>query len=305
MPVGRFYRYAQYLADRFGSKTYRLSVDAGFSCPVRDAGRPCRYCFEDGSRAPYLGAHADLAEQISAGSAFLRRRYRAQQMLLYFQAYSSTHAPVDRLRAIYDRGLATETFAGLVVSTRPDCLDPAKADLLASYQSTDFEVWVELGLQSAHDATLRRVDRGHSVARFLDAYRLLKARGIRVGVHLMAGLPGEGEAEFLQTTRFVADLRPDGVKFHNLVVVERTPIFDELLAGAIAPFGLRRYVRYLARAIELLPPTTVVLRLGFDPPRGVRSVPSGGSKQNLYAAVEAELERRDSKQASRWTLNDG
>jgi uncharacterized protein len=299
--MGRFRRYAEYLTARYGRKTYRVGVDAGFSCPGRDAGRPCRFCFEDGSRAPYLGAADDLASQVQTGIAFLRRRYKAERFLLYFQAFSSTYAPVAQLRSLYRAGLAAGEFSGMVVSTRPDCVDAETAELLASFASAGLDVWVELGLQSAHDQALERVDRGHTVSQFVSAYHELKSRGILVGVHLMAGLPGESLADFLDSVRFVARLRPDGIKFHNLVVVARTPLYGELRAGAIAPFGLQRYIRYVAAAIQELPPETVVLRLGFDPPRGIPHVPASRGKRDLYDAVEAELERCGGRQSSRWT----
>lgn len=282
-------------------------MDAGFSCPNRDAGTPCAFCASDGSRAPYLGDRKTLEEQIRGSVGFLRQRYDARRFLLYFQAFSGTYAAPDRLREIYDRGLACAEFVGLVVSTRPDCVDEPRADLLAGYASRDLDVWVELGLQSAQDRTLRSIDRGHEYASFERAFQLLRERGISVAVHLIAGLPGEGAEQFLSSVRRVARLAPDGVKFHNLVLVEGTELWRRFSAGAVAPFGLERYVHYVASAITLLPASTVILRLGFDPPPGLRSIPSRrtterfGGKRLLYDAVEAQLRARATRQGEHWT----
>jgi radical SAM protein (TIGR01212 family) len=188
-----FLRYSDYLLEVHGAKTYRVGVDAGFTCPVRETTLPCSFCDARGSRAPYLGHRTHIRDQVSNGIRFLTQRYGASKFLLYFQAFSNTHAPVAQLRATYSAGLDAGEFEGLIVSTRPDCVDEPRADLLAEFAAFT-EVWVELGLQSANDRTLRRIRRGHSVAEFNRAVRLLQSRGLRVAVHLILGLPGETHA---------------------------------------------------------------------------------------------------------------
>ena len=193
-PRERYNRYSRYLRELYGHKVYRVSVDAGLTCPNRgpDRRRPgCTYCDERGSRAPYLARTAELREQVDGALRFLRARYAPQDFILYFQAFSGTAASVMVLKALYDGGLCCGNFRELIVSTRPDCVDREKAELLASYRERGLDVWVELGLQSAHDRTLQRINRGHSVACFADAYGILAEQGIKIAVHLILGLPRE------------------------------------------------------------------------------------------------------------------
>lgn len=262
--------HAGYLKEKYGAAAYRVAVDAGFGCPNRErGGTGCRFCGETGSRAPYTeasekGGPADLRRQVERAIGFLRRRYGAEVFLLYFQAFSGTYAPVERLRSTFDAGLSCAPFRQLIVSTRPDCVDAEKAALLASYVTAERDVWVELGLQSAQDRTLSRIGRGHSVGDFDRAYRLLKARGVKVGIHLIFGLPGETSVDMEASMRFVASLRPDGVKIHNLHVVRDAALFLELQKGEVCAPGPEAHMEYLIRALELLPPETVILRLVCD-----------------------------------------
>jgi uncharacterized protein len=261
--------YARYLHERHGCTVYRVAVDAGFTCPNRPAGRRspgCAYCAEDGARAPYLAGREEVRAQVEAAVAFLRSRYGARAFILYFQAFSNTNAPVDHLRRVYDDALTLVPFVGMNVATRPDCLDERKADLLASYAQKGLEVWVELGLQSANDETLRRIGRGHTFADFLVAYRMLKERSLKVAVHLIFGLPGEGMAEIMKTVGALAGLAPDGVKIHNLHIPRATALGTDYSKGELtAPSG-PRHLEYLIAAIERLPSDTVIMRLLCDTP---------------------------------------
>ncbi len=306
--------YSAYLRERHGCRVYRVAVDAGFTCPNRRGGRSgegCTYCAPHGSRAPYLGApaerdgggraaggpFADLDCQVRTSIDFLRRRYGAEAFILFFQAYSNTNAPVDRLRAIYDAGLALAPFRGLNVATRPDCIDPAKADLLASYRREDREVWCELGLQSANDATLRRISRGHTWDDFRRAHELLHHRGVRTAAHLIFGLPGEGRAEIMATVDSLARLGIDGVKIHNLHIPVGTALAREHAAGEITAPCSARHRDYLAEAIERLPPSTVIMRIQCDTARGALAAPRVfWDKQRLTGEVAALLGGRQSFQ---------
>jgi radical SAM protein (TIGR01212 family) len=309
--------YAAYLKDKYGATVYRVAVDAGFSCPNRGPDRRapgCLYCDEHGARAPYLeGAEAAPAAAAEAGSRgdwrrglrlqvegtlqFLRRRYGAELFLLYFQAFSNTYAPLPRLAEIYDFALSLAPFRELLVSTRPDCVQRGVAALLASYRRRDREVWVELGLQSASDRTLRRVNRGHTVQQFEAAYRALKDRGLKVAVHLIFGLPGEGLSEILSTVRYLAALRPDGVKIHNLHVPKGSPLFQEYLAGELAVPCDRRHLLYTVRALELLPPSTLLMRLTCDTPAERLAAPRHFlPKASFYELLRQELRARGSWQ---------
>ncbi len=305
MSAPPYLTYSRYLRQRHGCDVYRVAVDAGFTCPNRGsdrAGPGCSYCDADGSRAPYLSKCAGSLEgQVREAMAFYRRSGRDGAFILYFQAYSNTNAPVEALRRIYDEGLALAEFRGLNVATRPDCLDGEKADLLASYADRGLEVWVELGLQTANDDTLSRVGRGHTAADFVRAFELLRSRRLKIAVHLIFGLPGEGMAEIERTMTSVARLRPDGVKIHNLHVPLGTPIAREYLKGEVAVPGSLRHLEYVIAAIELLPPETVIMRLTCDTPREKLAAPRGfWSKERFLSRLAAEMRARGARQGRRF-----
>jgi len=296
-PGEPLHRYSDYLKQRFGSKTYRVSVDAGFTCPVRETGLPCTYCDVRGSRAPYLGNANSLHEQITGGMSFLQKRYRAEQFLLYFQAFSNTHSSVPTLRRIYDTGLSCGRFVGLIVATRPDCIDEPRAALLAEYRSRGLDVWVELGLQSANNATLRRIRRGHSVAEFGRAARLLQEFNILTAAHVILGLPGEGEREAVGTARYLSELGISGVKFHNLIITQGTELYREYRAGRVSPPTTAEHRELLISSLENLSDEAVVMRLTCDPPRDIQFVPEEQpDKAAFYRDLIEEMNRRNTWQ---------
>ncbi len=266
-PKEPFKSYSRYLKEKYGGPVYRIGVDAGFSCPNRgkDRSNPgCTYCDENGSRAPYIGDESDLKKQVEGAIVFLKKRYKAKQYILYFQAFSSTFAPTRTLKKIYDYGLSLAPFRELIISTRPDCINESKAELLAQYKKYGIDVWIELGLQSASNKTLELIERKHTVERFVTAYKILKNRGIKVVIHLIFGLPGENEKEIMNTIKFVAKLNPDGIKFHNLHIPKNTKIYEEFKKGEIITLSHKRYMEYVIKAIELLPPQTLIMRLTTD-----------------------------------------
>ena len=288
-PDAPYLSYSRYLRERHGCRVFRVAVDAGFSCPH---GR-CTYCTPGGARAPYLGDHAcapDLEAQVRKGIDFLRKRYGAEAFILFFQARSNTNAPVEALRRVYDAGLSLASFRGLSVATRPDCVDQARADLLASYAGRGLEVWCELGLQSAHASTLQRIHRGHTMEDFRRAFALLRERSVKVAVHLIFGLPGEGQAEIRETVEAVAALAPDGVKIHNLHVPRGTSVARELEAGELIVPSPETHLQWVMDAIERLPPSTVIMRVVCDTPKESLAAPRRfWEKQAFVAALEAAM----------------
>ncbi|MDA8427076.1 MAG: TIGR01212 family radical SAM protein [Treponema sp.] len=305
--ASRFNRHADRLRERHGERVWRVGVDGGFSCPHRIAGRGaggCTYCAPSAGAATYLGAGAreNLDSQIERGLSFLRRRYAARAFFLYFQAYSSTNAPPERLRAVYEEGLAHgggALFRGLVVSTRPDCVDEEKAELLASFAAGGLEVWVELGLQSAHDRTLARIRRGHDFAAFERARRRLELPGLRTAAHLILGLPGESRSDMVASARAAAELGLEGVKFHDLQLARGSALAAEYLAGEISLWDRRSLPAVVADCLEVLPPECEVIRLCADMPAGERLAPRFvADKTKMYEAVEAELVSRGTRQGS-------
>lgn len=308
----RFNRHADRLVQRHGTRVWRLGLDAGFSCPHREGGRGrggCAFCSPEAGLAAYQhdGKRLvlDLDEQIGRAVGFVSRRYGAERFFLYFQAYSCTNLPAAELRPIYDRAIASlerlrpGSLAGLVVSTRPDCLDEAKAAVLAGYAASGLEVWVELGLQSADDRTLVEIDRGHDAAAYAKAAAVAGEAGLRRAAHLILGLPGEGREAALASVRFAVAQGLEGVKFHDLRLTKGSALARRYQAGEFAPLHPSRLPAMLADCIEALPPAVEVMRLEADFPSGssVEVFPPW-EKFALYRAVEAELEARGSHQGS-------
>lgn len=286
-----FRSYSHYLKERYGKSVYRVAVDAGFSCPNRKKGRGgegCTFCDEMGSRAVYQrndnGSYPEslsfsaysltdfppfwsaenVESQIKRGIAFLKHRYHAELFLLYFQAYSNTDAKPEVLKKVYDHALSQAAFRELIVSTRPDCIDEARADLLASYIRSDFDVWCELGLQTASNRLLEKIQRGHSVEDFINSYQLLKNRGIKIAVHLICDLPTETPSEREETIALLKALKPDGVKLHNLNIACNTPLHREWLQNPFPVADMEKHIETLVYYIRRLPPCTVLMRLTCD-----------------------------------------
>lgn len=255
--------FGQYLLRRYGERAHKIAIDAGFTCPNRDGtkGRGgCTFCNND-SFSPNARRPRPIAEQIAAARAVIARRTGARKFLAYFQAYTNTYAGVDRLRALYDEALAQPGVIGLSIGTRPDCVPPPVLDLLADYRARGLEVWLELGLQSAFDETLARVNRGHGVAEYVQAVRAAHARGLPVCAHLILGLPGEGAAHAHATLARVLALGVEGLKLHPLHVVGHTLLARDYRADAYRPLAFDAYIQTAADLIERTPPAVVFHRL--------------------------------------------
>ncbi|QEN09269.1 TIGR01212 family radical SAM protein [Oceanispirochaeta crateris] len=303
-----FRQYSQYLREKYGETVYRIGVDGGFSCPNRGSDRNapgCAYCDVYGVRAAYLGEETQSLEaQILRSIAVLKKRYKAETYILYFQAYSSTWGSVSHLKKIYDHGLSLGNFVELVVSTRPDCINEKIADLLGSYVRPNFDVWVELGLQSAQEETLKRINRGHSVEQFERAYHLLRAVGVKIAVHLIFGLPGEDRDLIMKSVDYLASLKPEAVKFHNLHIPTGSPLYAEYEAGELSFPDSGRHIHYVVDALERIPEETIIMRMTTDTPRLRHRVPGVFlNKSSTYEQVQAELERRGSRQGSQYHPN--
>jgi len=267
-PPARYRSYNSYLREIFGERVQKIPLDAGFTCPNRD-GRisrgGCIYCDRRGSGS---GAMADrgqsLDEQIVRGMTWARKKYGASRFIAYFQSFTNTYGPVPRLQELYDRALQHEGMVGLSVGTRPDCVDEAVLELLAAYRE-NFLVWLELGLQSAHDSTLLHLNRGHDVARFDRAVDEAHAKGLNVCAHVILGLPGETRRMMMETARHLGGSAVEGVKLHALYVVAGTPLAEIYGRGGYRCLEQEEYVDLVLDFLERLPPAVVVQRLTGDP----------------------------------------
>lgn len=299
----RYYDLKSYWTNRFGCRVYKLPVDAGFTCPNRDgtvAAGGCLYCDGRGSRLRMEGPLPSVTDQLLRGMSYYREHRRASRFIAYFQTFTNTYAPTDRLRRLYREALALPDVAGLSIGTRPDCLSAETLDMLEEL-AQDRHVWIELGLQSIHDRTLARINRGHSAERFLEAVRMASGRNLHLCVHIIAGLPGETREDVLETARTLAALPVDGIKIHCLLVLKGTPL------GALyerEPFPLwsrEEYAAAVCDVLEMLPPRMVIQRLTADGYRDIFLAPEWAvNKMAVLNAIDSELERRDTHQGIRF-----
>ncbi|AAR33699.1 TIGR01212 family radical SAM protein [Geobacter sulfurreducens] len=302
MTERRYNAFSDELRRVFGCRVQRVSVDAGFTCPNRDGTTGlggCIFCGGRGSGSFGIRPELGVADQLAHGMTYLSRRYGAEKFLAYFQSYSNTYAPVERLRLLYDEALSVPGVAGLIVGTRPDCLPPEVIDLLAEYaRSTYF--WLELGMQTSHDRTLALLNRGHDAASFQDAADRCRRRGIRLCAHVILGLPGETDADMLETAMMLNGVGIDGVKLHHLHVMKDTPLEVMYRQGAVGCLGRDDYVGLVCDFLERLDPRIVVHRLVGDAPADHLVAPAWTlEKSAVLAAIDEEFIRRDSRQGAR------
>lgn len=291
-----------YLRGLFGCRVQKITVDAGLTCPNRDgtvATGGCIYCNARGSGT---GAHArglSIAEQVRAGKETLARRYRAVKFIAYFQAFSNTYASVERLRALYDEALGVEDVVGLAIGTRPDCVSEPVLDLLEGYARRRL-VWVEYGLQSARDATLALINRGHDLACFLKAVSATRGRGIGICAHVILGLPRETPEDMRFTARTLAAAGIDGLKLHVLYVVKGTGLETLYRRGEFRCLDQAEYIERVCDFLERTPARVVIQRLTGDPHPAELVAPGWcRDKAATLAGIQEALERRDTRQGEK------
>jgi hypothetical protein len=250
----------QDLQRRYGEKVHKLTLHGGFSCPNRDGtiGRGgCTFC--------NVASFADEQAQAQSIEAQLKERAgeirRAKKYLAYFQAYTSTYAEVQVLKQMYQQALKAAEIVGLCVGTRPDCVPDAVLELLQDYVQQGFEIWLELGLQTANDQTLKRINRGHDFACYAEITQRARALGIKVCTHLIVGLPKETRSDNIATLKQVIDVGTDGIKLHGLHIVEGSTMAKAWRAGKLETPSLEEYVAIASELIRLTPPEVVYHRV--------------------------------------------
>lgn len=284
------------LKGQFGCKVYRVSIDAGFTCPNRDGTvgiGGCIYCCERGAAS--IGAKRELpiSGQVKAGMDVMREKNKAEKFIAYFQSFTNTYDDPELLRKFYDEALAVDDVVGLAVSTRPDCLSDEILDMLAEYNDKTY-LWLELGLQSIHDKSLALINRGHDYSSFLESYSKLKGRGMRVCLHAIVGLPGESYDDMMMTAKILGELKPEGVKLHLLHALKGTQLADMYRRDEWKPLDMNDYVDLICDYLERLHPDTLIHRLTGDPIRGYLVAPQWSIKKwEVLNAIDREMQRRD------------
>lgn len=288
-----------YLRSRFGCRVQKISIDAGLNCPNRDGTISSGGCIYCNARGSGTGAHAaghSVADQLISGKAYLARRYKAKKFIAYFQSFSNTYAPLEKLRHLYEQALAVADVVGLSIGTRPDCINADILDLLQGY-ARKYLVWVEYGLQSANDATLSAINRGHDVDCFRKAVYATRDRGINICAHVILGLPGEQRADMLQTAETIAELGIEGVKIHLLYVVKGTRLEHLYQQGGYRCLAQQEYIDLVCDFLERIPPEIIIQRLTGDPhPHELIAPRWALRKSETLAKIQQTLEKRDTWQ---------
>ena len=320
--------FGQCLLAKHGERVHKIALDAGFTCPNRDGSKGiggCTFCNNASFNVTVAEQRAQgasgekeaqacgpirsndrqsvpLSEQLESGRRGIARRTRASKYLAYFQAYTSTYADVESLRAMYDEALAVDGMIGLSVGTRPDCVPPAVLDLLAEYLDRGMEVWLELGLQSAFDASLEKVNRGHGLKEYIQTTVAARRLGIPVCTHLIVGMPGEDAWNAKESLDIVLDIGTDGLKLHPLHVVKGTQLANQWRRGEYQPLTVEEYIQTAADMIERTPWNVLYHRVTGTSPAKLLLAPNWCSqKWPIVNAVVAELQRRGTRQGSKVT----
>jgi uncharacterized protein len=297
-----YHRLNFFYQRKFGTRVWKLSLDAGCDCPNRDgtlATAGCIFCDPESFSPSRRMGVSSLDEQIQTGTGRLRQRYGAERFVAYFQPATNTYGQLDRLRLAYERALACPDVVGLAIGTRPDCVGEPILDLLADLAQRTWIV-IEYGLQTIHDRTLELLNRGHYYDAFLDAYQRTRRRNLDIGVHVILGLPGESRQDMLATAQRLAQLEIHSIKLHNLYAVRNTALADEVAAGRIRLPEFEQYIGWAVDFLEQLPGNVVIERLSGDAPPDYLVGPEWCvDKGAVRAAVEAEFRRRGTWQGCR------
>ena len=291
----RYYDLKSYWRNMFGCNVHKLAIDAGFTCPNRDghvAVGGCIYCDGRGSKLRQKAELPSVSDQISSGKKYYKAY--ADKFIAYFQTFTNTYAPVEKLQVLYDEALAQQDVIGLSIGTRPDCLGPDVVALLGGY-AKKYHIWVELGLQSVHDKTLKLINRGHNYQQFLDAVNAMTGSGLNICVHIIIGLPGETDEDVLKTARTLSALPIHGIKIHSLLALEGTALGEMYKNGDVKMITKEKYVSLVADVLEILPPNIVIQRLTADGYREIFLAPDwAGNKLDVLNSINKELDRRKS-----------
>ncbi|MEW6679772.1 MAG: TIGR01212 family radical SAM protein [bacterium] len=288
-----YYPFSLYLKDSFGEKVRRISIDGGFTCPNIDgylSNKGCIYC-NNKAFSLYTREKKDIRTQIIESINYYKNR-GINKFLAYFQAFTNTYAPLETLKKTYDTIREFKDIVGLVISTRPDCVDSKKIKLIASYKS-NYLTWIEYGLQTTHNHILKAANRNHTYEDFLKALEITKNEGINVGVHMIIGLPEETYDEIMIDAERLSSLPIDGIKFHCLHILKDTGLEAMYKKNKIRLFKMDEYIKIICDFLEKIPKNVVILRLISDAKPEYLIAPKWMNKKGMVISkINKELERR-------------
>lgn len=299
----RYNAYGRFLKEKFGCRVYKVIVDAGFTCPNRDgtiAIGGCTYCNNDSFRPGAVNRLIPIAEQVERGIEYLKRRYRAQKFIVYFQPFTNTYAPLETLVPLYESALDHREVVGLAVGTRPDCIDDAKIAWFENLARSRF-VTLEYGLESIYDETLVRINRGHDYQCWVDAVRRTSGRGIALCTHLILGFPWETREQMLAMAGAVSSAGIDFLKLHHLHVVRHTAMGREYQKKPFPLLGYQEYLDLVVEFLEKLSPSIRLERLfGLAPESELLAPRWGKTKAEIQYDIESSLASRHTYQGRRY-----
>ncbi|GAF64234.1 Fe-S oxidoreductase [Bacillus sp. TS-2] len=295
----RYYTWNQHLKNEFGTKVFKIPLDAGFDCPNRDgkvAYGGCTFCSERGSGDFAGNREDDLITQFHTVKNRMHRKWKEGKYIGYFQAYTNTYAPVETLKRLYEPILEQEDVVGLSIATRPDCLPEDVVEYLAELNKRTY-LWVELGLQTVHEKTAQFINRAHDYSCYKEGVEKLRKHGISVCSHIINGLPLETPEMMLETAKEVAKLDVQGIKIHLLHVLKKTPLAKQYEKGLLELMEMDDYVNLVVDQLEILPPHMMIHRLTGDGPGDLMIGPMWSmGKWTVLNRIEAELKNRNSWQ---------
>lgn len=299
----RYHTWNYYLRSNFGEKVFKVSINAGFSCPNIDgtvAYGGCTYCSKQGSGDFAGNPNDNLIKQFEDIKEMMHKKWHNAKYIGYFQAFTNTHAPVNVLKEKYETILNLDDVIGLSISTRPDCLPDDVLEYLSELNKKT-NLWVELGLQTIHDKTSKVINRGHDYNTFLEGVEKLKKHNIKTVVHIINGLPGEDYDMMMETAKAVADLGVHGIKIHLLHVLKDTPMENMLQKGTFELMEKDDYINLVCDQLEILPPDMVVHRLTGDGKRDEMVGPMWSLKKwEVLNAIDDTMRERNSYQGIKY-----
>lgn len=302
----RYYTLNHFLREKFGNKVFKISLDAGFTCPNRDgkiSTGGCIFCSPRGS-GDFAGTASDLVEQFYEVKKMMNKKWKTGKYIAYFQAYTNTYADVETLRNKYYSILNLEDVVGIAIATRPDCLPEDVLELLEELNGRTY-LWVELGLQTIHEKTAKLINRGYELDAYIASVKELKKRNIEVVTHAILGLPGEDRAEMLQTVDFIANTDTQGIKLHLLHLLEGTRLADMYSCGGFQLMSMGDYIETVVDCIERIPESMVIHRITGDGPRETLIGPRWSLKKfEVLNAIEHHMMDRDTWQGKKYAPNE-
>jgi radical SAM protein (TIGR01212 family) len=302
----RYYTLNYFLRNKFVDKVFKISLDAGFTCPNRDGSIStggCVFCSPRGS-GDFAGSSSNLVQQFEEVKEMMNKKWKDGKYIAYFQAYTNTYADVDVLREKYYSVLNLEGVVGIAIATRPDCLSIEILDLLEEISKEKY-IWVELGLQTIHQSTAEIINRGYTLDTYIKAVQELKKRNIDVVTHVILGLPGENKEEMLQTVEFVANTGTQGIKLHLLHLVKDTKLVKLYEKDQLRIMDMEEYVELVVDCLERIPEDMVIHRITGDGPRETLIEPKWSLKKwEVINAIEHQMMDRDTWQGKRYAEND-